>query len=338
MLTMDVSPQAIGVGAGIAASALLWWLLRGRVVKSTLDPSSTSPASYKTPVAKVTKLCVYPVKSCHRIEVESSYCFKRGFKYDRCWVIIGKDGSLCNQRRQPIMAQIQPELTFLDDARAQLTLNAPGMSKLVLYQPPDDSKTTPVKVWSMSGEGVDMGEEAGQWVSKFLDEEGCKLFFMGPQQKGRVLKTDPRWSDFALIEEETSFADCSPILIASEASLELLNSKVDDALPMERFRPNIVVSGCLPHSEDNWGTVRVGEEVILRGLKPCGRCKMTTVEPEEGRFTGEEPLKTLREYRLHETVFNCPRDPRFGQCPLFGYNLCVLRSGIVRVGDILFVR
>ena len=80
---MDVSPQAVGVGAGIAASALLWWLLRGRAAKSAPDPPSSSPSSYNTPVAKVTKLYVYPVKSCHRIEVESSDCFTRGLKYDR---------------------------------------------------------------------------------------------------------------------------------------------------------------------------------------------------------------------------------------------------------------
>ena len=79
---MDVSPQALGVGVGFATSALLWWLLRGKLKQAKTKPSA-SPFAYVIPVAKVTKLYIYPVKSCHRIEVDSTDCFKRGLKYDR---------------------------------------------------------------------------------------------------------------------------------------------------------------------------------------------------------------------------------------------------------------
>ncbi|XP_064384855.1 mitochondrial amidoxime-reducing component 1-like [Halichondria panicea] len=335
---MDISPQALGVGSGIAASTLLWWLLRGKVEEANPDMPPSSPSAYLTPVAKVSKLCVYPVKSCHRIEVDSADVFKRGLLYDRCWVIIDKTGSFCSQRKQPSMAKIQPELTFLDDGQVQLSLNAPDMSKLTLPQPPEDAQTTLVKVWAISGEGVDMGEEASQWISQYLGLDGCRLYYMAPRHRARVLRQDQRWEDIARHGEETSFSDWSPVLMASEASLELLNSKLDTALLMERFRPNVVLSGCLPHAEDSWEAVRVGDELILRGLKACGRCKMTRVHQEQGYVTGEEPLKTLKEYRLHETVYNCPTDSRFGPSPLFGYSFSVLNSGRINIEDTLYVQ
>ncbi len=89
---MDIiSPQALGVGSGIAASTLLWWLLRGKVEESSPDMPPSYPAAYLTPVAKVSKLCIYPVKSCHRIEVDSTDVFKRGLLYDRCILNLEKD-------------------------------------------------------------------------------------------------------------------------------------------------------------------------------------------------------------------------------------------------------
>ncbi len=120
----------------------------------------------------------------------------------------------------------------------------------------------------MSGEGWDVGEEASQWVSQFLGRDGCRLYYMAPENKARKLKEDSKYGDFAAPEDEvckakcepnlilvwcvqfqSSFSDWGPVLIISEASLEQLNSKLETALPMDRFRPNIVISGCLPHAE-----------------------------------------------------------------------------------------
>lgn len=326
---------ALAVGTGITAGALLWWLLRGKTGQAKPKPSSL-PSDYIIPVAKVTKLYIYPVKSCRGIEMGSVECLKRGLEYDRSWVVMDRNGSFCNQRKMPTMALIKQTLTFSREGEVTLTLDAPRMPTLILKEPRHDADTSVVKVWNISGEGVDMGEEASRWFSQYLETDDCRMYYMAAHHKSRVLVTDPQWIEFTDPEDETSFADWAPVLVLSESSLELLNSKLDTPVPIERFRPNIVVSNSLPHAEDNWNGVKIGPQLILRSLKACGRCKMTTVDPDKGCFVGIEPLETLRTYRRYETVYNCKADSRFGASPLFGFNFTVLHTGRVSVGDTVF--
>jgi len=132
---MDNSGKVLlALGLGAVGAAGMWWWLRGRVVSA--PQSLPDPESFKTPVAKVAKLYLYPVKSCHRIELESSKCLTRGLKYDRCWVIVNKEGHFMSQRTTPTMALIQPSLEYQDDDDSVLLhLTAPGMPEVVLENP-----------------------------------------------------------------------------------------------------------------------------------------------------------------------------------------------------------
>jgi uncharacterized protein YcbX len=116
-----------------------------------------------------------------------------------------------------------------------------------------------------------------------------------------------------------SFADGYPLLIIGQASLDGLNARLTEPLPMNRFRPNLVFTGGEPHEEDNWSDFRVGT-ISFRGVKPCGRCVMTTIDQQTAE-KGGEPLKTLATYRKN------------GHKILFGQNLVALSTGKIRVGD-----
>ncbi|MDX1657088.1 MAG: MOSC domain-containing protein, partial [Candidatus Competibacteraceae bacterium] len=123
-------------------------------------------------------------------------------------------------------------------------------------------------------------------------------------------------------DSEVIFADGFPLLLISQSSLEDLNARLDRALPMERFRPNIVVSGCQPYAEDDWKMVRLGE-ILVHPVKPCARCAITTVDQQRGEVAGKEPLRTLAGYRRGDKAK-----------VLFGQNLIhKTKVGELRVGD-----
>jgi uncharacterized protein YcbX len=119
------------------------------------------------------------------------------------------------------------------------------------------------------------------------------------------------------------FADGYPLLLLSEGSLDELNRRLEAPLPMDRFRPNVVVDGCGPHAEDRWRRLRVGD-VEMRVVKPCSRCSITTVD-QATAARGPEPLATLADYRLA------------GGKVLFGQNLVHESRGTLRVGDVVEV-
>ena len=140
---------------------------------------------------------------------------------------------------------------------------------------------------------------------------------------------------FDLGQDIVSFADGYPLMALGEATLADLNSRLDTKLPMNRFRPNIVVSGSDAFAEDNWTCIRIGD-AVFRSTKPCERCVITTVEQTTGEFSGKEPLKTLASYRMAKTVI----PDRFASlgvgenAVLFGQNLIAESVGaMIRLGD-----
>jgi uncharacterized protein YcbX len=126
-------------------------------------------------------------------------------------------------------------------------------------------------------------------------------------------------------ERLVGFADAYAYLAVNAASLEDLNARLaakgHPPLPMNRFRPNIVVSGAAPYAEDGWRLLTVGR-ARLRAAKPCGRCEVTTTDQATGEVRGPEPLATLAEYR---------NSGEFGV--MFGLNLVTLEQGSIRRGD-----
>jgi uncharacterized protein YcbX len=161
-------------------------------------------------------------------------------------------------------------------------------------------------VWSDRCAAQRGDPSADAWLSDFLGH-ACRLVFMPDEG---VRPVDPR---YAQPQDRTAFSDGFPLLLISQPSLDDLNSRLVEPLPMLRFRPNLVVEGCAPYAEDDWRHIRIGD-LPLRVVKPCSRCKITTVDPYTAE-TGSEPLRTLASYR------------RQGKQVYFGQNLIHDRPG-----------
>ena len=252
-------------------------------------------------------LYVYPIKSCAGISLQRSELSATGLRHDRRWMLVDETGEFMSQRAHPRMALIS---TSISDEH--LSVDAPGMPDLEVPLRQENSKLVDVCVWGDTNRGVPAGEEADRWFREFL-QVPCRLV--------RKPEDDPRLVDssHAVSGDQVSFADGFAFLLISEASLEDLNGRLADPLPVNRFRPNFVVKGCGPYAEDGWGRLRVGN-VPFRVAEACSRCAVTTVDQRTGA-RGKEPLRTLATYRKSEgEVF-------------FGRNLIHDALGTVRVGD-----
>jgi uncharacterized protein YcbX len=265
-----------------------------------------------TRLATITALNIYPVKSCGGIPLTKGRLTDTGFEHDRQWLIVQPNGRFVTQREQPRFALIRPAL----DERT-ITLNAPGMEPLTLSLT-HGGTATQVQCWKDLCAAIDAGDAAAAWLERFLG------------QPHRLVRFDPtfrRVADRAWtgdIVAHAQFSDGFPWLLISEASLADLNGRLDTPLPMNRFRPNIVMKGLEAFEEDRIAELR-SASVALRPVKPCTRCAITTTDQGSGERTGEEPLRTLRSYRLDRHLKGVT----------FGQNV-ILRTGVgewLSVGD-----
>lgn len=233
----------------------------------------------------LTGLYIYPVKSLAGIALDNSEVDTMGLKHDRRWMVVSKDGNFLSQRTHPQMALIQPELS----EAGQLSLSS--SDKHILRVPKADAASTmmKVKVWDDEVSAVLVSTKADQWLEEVLGDP-CHLVYI-PDSAMRQCDME-----YAREGDRTGFSDGFPFLLISEASLADLNNRLERKLPMKRFRPNLVVSGCEAYAEDDWKEITIGS-VNMRVVKPCSRCVITTVNPETGRKQGAEPLKTLATYR-----------------------------------------
>ena len=275
----------------------------------------------------VSEINIYPVKSLKGISLDSSTVERRGLTHDRRWMVTDPGGKFLTQRELPKMATIRVE-TSSDDA---LILSVNGSGGLQVPFPPGTGEFGIVEVWGSLCEGEFYDEEVSEWISRWLGTE-CRLVAMPDATERHINTRFDRGNDIV------SFADGYPLLLTSEASLADLNARLGaDAprLPMERFRPNIVVSGSTPYAEDSWKSIRVGD-AVFRSTKPCARCVITTVDQASGQFAGKEPLATLAAYRLAKMVMP-DRILALGlseNAVLFGQNLVPDTPGAtIRVGD-----
>ncbi len=254
----------------------------------------------------LTSLHVYPIKSCAGTSVASWKADSLGFVRDRRWMITDEEGIFLSQRELPKMSLIRPEMK-----EDHLSITAPDMPTLEVSFGPDGNRT-PARVWGDLVEVAPTGDEASRWFSEFL-RISCRFVHLPDDSIRRV---DP---DFANPEDRVHLADGFPFLLISEASLEELNTRLDEPLPMNRFRPNLVVRGTEPFAEDEWKNIRIGE-LTFRVAKPCARCAITTVEQTTGE-KGKEPLTTLATFRKVDGKV------------MFGQNLIHESPGALRVGD-----
>lgn len=271
----------------------------------------------------LTELVLYPIKSCAGISLREATVTAAGLVYeqiyDREWMVVDLDGNFMSQRDFPIMASIRPRLRL--DA---LEVRAPGM--LPLYIPldlpaPEDEKTCEVRVWNDRVLAYDCDETTATWFTNVIGTP-CRLARFHPSADRLA---DTAWTGD--VEVPTLFADGFPFLVISEESLGDLNEKLiaagRQALPMARFRPNIVFKGAGAFEEDFAATMSVGE-FVLRPVKPCARCSIPSVDQQSGEV-GPDPLDILRSYRV----------PRLDGGLAFGVN-AILVSGentTIRVGQ-----
>ena len=252
--------------------------------------------------AWLSALNVYPVKSAGGIGVDRWPLDDFGLEFDRRWAVIDSTGVVLTQREYAGMALVRTAI-----GEAGLRLEAPGMPLLQLPLAGSGGSRLPVQIWDDTCEAERCAPEADEWWSALLGER-CHLVRM-PDDARRNAGPD-----------RVSFADAFSFLILSEASLDALNARLERPVPMNRFRPNLVVSGVSPHAEDEWSVVRIGG-VELAITRACARCVMTTID-QAVASRATEPLRTLATYR---------RGPEGGV--LFGQNARHLSRGTLAVGD-----
>ena len=270
------------------------------------------------PEITVASLYFYPVKSCAGINLEEATIDSRGIKDDRGWLVVDQNYKFITQRESSKLALIKATVSQSSDSVRELKLEAPGMAPLMVQErtrpdPHCGHASHAVKIWNGDAQGIDQGVEAAQWLSQYL---GRKAHLLRKRADDiRDVKSERHDAPRA----EVNFQDGYPFLIISQASLDDLNSKLQKPLPMNRFRPNIVLQGAQAFGEDNWLTIKIGD-LIFEFDAGCPRCTITTID-QETAAKGVEPLKTLATFRQQDNKI------------MFGQNAIHTSSGIIRIND-----
>jgi uncharacterized protein YcbX len=256
----------------------------------------------------LSSLHIYPVKSCGGISLTESAVDAFGLQHDRRWMVVTPWGQFLTQREVPALALVRPTV-----APPHLRLTAPGMPELVTALAPMGGRPVATQVWDDPISVVAPDHKADDWFSQVVGQE-VTLAYMPDD----VIRAVDR--SYAPSGGRTGFADGFPFLLVGETSLADLNSRLATPLPMNRFRPNLVVAGSAPFAEDGWRSIHVGG-IPMQVVKPCARCVVTTTDQATGRRTGDEPLRTLATFRRQDDKV------------MFGQNLVHYGIGILRVGD-----
>ena len=271
---------------------------------------------------KIEAIIVYPVKSMRGISLTSAQVQRRGLQYDRRWMLIKPDGQFISQRDFPILSRIQVAVDdnqlhfdYLDDASTSLLINAYPLEKGPFIN---------TEVWGKEAKALPVSKAADNWFSQLIKSD-CQLVYM-PDNSKRLVN-----QQYAETDDIVSFADGYQLLAIGTASLDDLNKKLDSPIKMERFRPNLVISTEEAYGEDTWQHFTINH-LNFRGIKPCARCIMTTVDPDKGIKEGPEPVKTLASYRrVNNNIY-------FGMNVIWSHQLDKeVEKPIIRVGDTVTV-
>lgn len=261
----------------------------------------------------ISQLYVYPIKSLGGIELTEARLTDRGIEHDRRWMLVGEANRFLTQREFPQMALLRTTMQ-----ENKLTVHEKGneVDQLHLDLYPTGSELMSVQIWDDVCEAIAISNEADDWFSKKLNMR-CKLVYM-PDASVRKVDTE-----YAFNNELAGFSDAFPVLMIGQASLDDLNSRLEEKVPMNRFRPNIVFTGGTAFEEDTMKEFHINGTAFY-AVKPCARCVVTTTNQETGA-TAKEPLKTLASYRTgNNKVY-------------FGQNILYKNKGTIKVGDELKV-
>lgn len=259
----------------------------------------------------LSEINIYPIKSLGGIPLKSSIVEERGLQYDRRWMLVDEKNQFLTQRDYPQMARFHIDLE--NEGFVNVSFNRKSLAIPLLI---NSEKTVNVKIWSSRVKAKYYADEVNEWFSENLQAK-CRLVLMPEETKRKV---NPIYA-VRKYEDTVSFADGYPFLLIGENSLADLNGKLEKSLPMNRFRPNFVVSGSEAFAEDSWKKIKIGD-TVFHIVKPCARCVITTINQETGEKDSVEPLKTLAKYRNKNGKV------------LFGCNLIAEKQGkVIKVGD-----
>ncbi|MFF1644440.1 MOSC domain-containing protein [Streptomyces sp. NPDC058240] len=269
----------------------------------------------------VRELAYYPVKGCAGTTVDSAQVLGTGLEHDRTFMVVdAADGAFRSQRTHPAMAAISVEVL---DTGATLALTTAGVEPLHLDVDPHGPRLDVSMFDRPLGAAIDQGDAVAEWFSDALGV------------KSRLVRVAPGfdrdgWGD---TPGKVNFADAHAVLVASTASLDDLNARITargDAkpVPMNRFRPNIVLTGNdEPHFEDRVRRMTIGSVELAHSVRAM-RCAVPMVDQATGHRAGPEPIRTLSTYR---------REPEYGNRVSFGAKNAVVCEGTVSVGDVVEV-
>jgi uncharacterized protein YcbX len=275
--------------------------------------------SAPTTVITLTGLFIYPVKSLGGISLPESEVTSRGLRHDRRWLIVDASGRFLTQREHPELALLAVEAAY--NGFLLRHRQRPDLRPLYIPFEADTDKTAFVSIWDdivFAQRGTSV---ADQWLQEALGRL-CRLVYMSDMARREVEPDKPELNPAGTL---VSFADGYPYLLASEESLAKLNAQLTEPVPMNRFRPNLVVAGLPADAEDTWHDFHIAG-LSFRAVRGCGRCVMTTIDQTTGvKNPGGEPLRTLATYRQQ------------GRKIMFGQNVTGPASGHLRVGDVVTV-
>jgi uncharacterized protein YcbX len=255
---------------------------------------------------------IYPLKGCRAVDLDQSDVEPWGLAGDRRWLLVDADGRFVSQREHPALAR----LVVRYGPGMDITASSAGYPSMRVAVPGASPEFLKVTVWGSTVLAAAAGPDADAWFTDYLQEKVRLVYLDDPTRRA----VDP---DYGADGDVVSFADGYPLLLTNTGSLDQLGQWLtavgDQPVPMNRFRPNVVVNGYEPWAEDRWRRVRIGS-VSFRVVKPCGRCVVTTTDQTTG-VRGGQPLKMLAARR------------RFGKNLLFGQNIIPDSPGLIRVGD-----
>lgn len=268
---------------------------------------------------KISSLFVHPIKGVRALPCDASLVTDRGLVFDRRWLVTDAYNDFLTQRNCAALARINAIPTSTGIRLANTEMDA-----AIDVPFPSNNSRHSVPIWSDHVDAALADEEACMWLSAALGRD-ARLYFMDAEAER--LSSD-KWCTPGPV----SFADMYPVLIAATASLEALNTVIENGggapVGMDRFRPNIVIDGCEPWAEDFWKTIQLGD-VVFDIVMPCDRCVVTTTDQQSGEVMGKEPLASLAKIRRSA-------DPRINGV-LFGWRAVPRNVGNISVGDALVI-
>ena len=273
--------------------------------------SAVTSTSSATNHLVVDSLHVYPLKGTAGFSPRTWPVDERGLRHDRRFMVVDGEGLFISQRTNPRMALIGAAIS---DAGLRITS---AVGTLDVAFPSSSAPTLRATVWDDCFDVRVSDPTASRMLSEVLGAP-AQLVWMDDdcERLTSVKRGAPR--------RHLSLADAAPLLLTTTAALEELNTRLmrggSSAIPMDRFRPNVVVRGATAGADDAWRTLRIGS-AAFRVSNACKRCKVITIDQSTGEFAGNEPLATLATYRAE------------GPSVTFGQHMMAEASGSISIGD-----